>query len=447
MSKEEEAKVIAVVGLGYVGMVTAALLAQRGNRVIGIEVNDKKVKDVMQGKSPVVEKGLDEIVKKMVEEGRLFASSDIKEAVQEAGIIFVCVGTPSKSDGSVSLDAVIRVSEDIGKALRDQSLFCVVVYRSTMLPGTTENILIPILEKMSGKKEGKEFGVCFMPEFLREGSAIDDFLHPSRTVIGARDKKIMDMLIPVVDLPEVPIVECPIALAEFVKYVDNMFHALKIAFANEVATLASAFGVDAFMASKIFLMDDRLNISRRYLRPGFAFGGSCLPKDLSAMIALSRHKGLELPLLSSIRQSNKNIIERGVSRVLAQGSREIGMLGLAFKPGTDDIRESPYLEVAERLIGKGCNLVIYDNAVNIASLIGSNREQLIKKIPHIMEVMVNNPNEVVEKAHVVCLCHETNEYLEAVRSMKENQVLVDLCGLEQRPECRAKILLLWEEEK
>lgn len=420
---------VSIFGLGYVGTVCAACFADRGHDVIGCDVSDTKVSLINGGKSPIVEKDIGELVEKTVREGKLRATMSTEEAVLGSDISLLCVGTPSKANGSLDLTAVRIVAEQIGAALVKKDGFHSVVVRSTVLPGTLETVVVPAIERTSGKKHGVDFGVASNPEFMREGSAVADFGKPAKTVIGASDDVTRERLTELyAGLPGHMVVTEP-RVAELVKYTDNTWHALKVAFGNEIGNVCKAAGVDSHELFNIFFKDDKLNISKAYLLPGFAFGGSCLPKDVRALNAFAVEKDVEVPLLKSLMPSNKQQIERALDWVMHYQKRKVGFLGFSFKAGTDDLRESPYLELIERLIGKGCDIRVFDQNVSVARLLGANRAYLFKVIPHIVQLMVASVDEIVEHSEVIICTNRAPEYEEIVSKMRPNQVLLDMARL------------------
>jgi GDP-mannose 6-dehydrogenase len=417
---------VAVFGLGYVGCVTAACLADRGHTVVGVDVNPLKVEAIRRGGSPVLESGLAEIVSAAVEAGTLTATDDAEAAVRSSDLSLVSVGTPSLGNGGLDVRAVERVAERIGSALPRCDGRHTVVVRSTVLPGTIEGAVVPLLEKASGLRAGEDFGVASNPEFLREGTSVHDFSHPPKTVIGELDEASGAAVARLYEGIEAPLYRVPLRVAETVKYVDNAFHALKIGFANEVGALCSALDVDAHEVMSIFRADRKLNISTAYLKPGFAFGGSCLPKDLRALVHAARRVDVDLPILESVLFSNERHLGRTLDAIVGVGLRRVGLFGLAFKPGTDDLRESPLVELAERLVGKGFDLRIYDPAVSLARLVGANREFIEAHIPHLSTLLVPSAGEVVEHAEICVLGTSLPEAVEAVERAANEKHVVDL---------------------
>jgi GDP-mannose 6-dehydrogenase len=416
---------ISIFGLGYVGTVSAGCLAQDGHEVIGVDPVRTKVDLINAGHCPIIEADIGEIITATVKSGRLRATDDQEEAIRQTELSFVCVGTPSQANGNLDLTFIRRVCELIGKSLKNKAPRHTVVIRSTILPGTMRQIVIPTLEESSGKKAGVDFGVCNNPEFLREGSAVKDFNCPPKTVIGELDRASGDMLATLYAKLNAPFIRTDIETAEMVKYVDNSWHALKIGFANEIGNLCKSFSIDAHEVMKIFCQDKKLNISPAYLMPGFAFGGSCLPKDLRALAYKAKMHDLELPIVNAILPSNELQVAKGVQLITEKGHRRIGVLGFSFKAGTDDLRESPMIEVIERLIGKGYDLRIYDKNVNLASLVGANRDFILNHIPHISRLMVNRVDAVLEHAQTIVIGNNDPEFKGVLNHLREDQRLVD----------------------
>ena len=417
---------ISIFGMGYVGAVSAGCLAHDGNEVIGVDPNQTKVDLINSGKTPIIEKDIGEMVSAAVEKGLLRATTNVYEAVLGSDVSLICVGTPSQLNGNLDLTFVRRVCEEIGTAIRDKDAFHVVVARSTMLPGSMRSVVIPTLEQYSGKTAGKDFGVCNNPEFLREGTAVYDYYNPPKTVIGESDAAAGDLLVQLYSKMDAPMVRTDVETAEMVKYTDNNWHAVKVAFANEIGNLSKALGIDGHKVMEIFCKDVKLNLSPYYMKPGFAFGGSCLPKDVRALTYKAKSLDLELPLLSSLMPSNQLQIQKGLDMVTAYGRKRIGILGFAFKAGTDDLRESPLVEVIESLIGKGYDLKLYDRNVNLAALTGANRDYILNHIPHISKLMVETMEDVLEFAEVVVIGNGAKEFQNILNVIKPNQVVVDL---------------------
>jgi GDP-mannose 6-dehydrogenase len=416
---------ISILGMGYVGTVTAGCLAHEGHQVVGVDAVPTKVDLINEGRSPIIEADISELIEATVKAGQLRATCDQEEAVHTTELSFVCVGTPSQGNGNLDLTFIRRVCEQIGKALRRKSVHHTVVIRSTVLPGTMRGIVIPILEEHSKKKAGIDFGVCNNPEFLREGSAVKDFNSPPKTVIGESDRGSGDVLAALYAKLDAPLIRTDLETAEMVKYVDNSWHALKIGFANEIGNLCKSLSIDAHEVMKIFCQDKKLNISPAYLLPGFAFGGSCLPKDLRALAYKAKLHDLELPIMNSILPSNELQIERGLRLVMHKGHKRVGILGFSFKAGTDDLRESPMIEVIERLIGKGYDLRIFDKNVKLASLIGANRDFILNHIPHISRLMVDNIDAVLAHAQTIVVGNDDPEFRSVLSRLRDEQHLVD----------------------
>jgi GDP-mannose 6-dehydrogenase len=428
---------IGVFGLGYVGSVSAACLAMRGHEVVGVDVNEQKANLLSAGRSPVVEPGLDELISTAVQERRLRAITDAATAVQATNLSLVCVGTPSAADGGPATEALERVCEDIGHALAAVEERHTVVFRSTMLPGTCEGLLTPILEHTSGLRAGDDFGVCVNPEFLREGNGILDFTDPAKTVIGQLDDASGDPLAALYEDFPGALFRAPIKVAEFAKYVDNAFHALKIGFANEIGALCADLGVDSHRVMEIFRADRKLNISDAYLTPGFSFGGSCLPKDLRALIHHARGARVYTPIVESVLASNDEHFRRTLDLVTRNGRRRVGLFGLAFKHGTDELRESPFVELAERLIGKGFDLRIYDPAVNPSRLTGANRDYVDVHLPHIRDLLSDSPDDVLRHADI-CIAASRDERIVEAMDGADGQMIVDLVRLPNSEDLRRR---------
>jgi GDP-mannose 6-dehydrogenase len=416
---------ISVFGLGYVGAVSAGCLAREGHQVIGVDAEPAKVDLINAGRSPIIEKDIGAIIERGVREGRLSATADVAAAVAASDLIVVCVGTPSRSNGDIDLKYIRRVCEQIGTALRAHDGAPVVVIRSTMLPGTMRGTVIPILEAASGRRAGVEFGVCINPEFLRESTAVHDYFHPPKTVIGELNRASGDLVAGLYARISAPLIRTDIDTAEMVKYADNAWHALKVGFANEIGNLCKGIGVDSHRVMDIFCQDTKLNLSRYYLKPGFAFGGSCLPKDLRALLYKAKSLDVHLPILASILPSNAQQIDRGVRAVMEKGSRKVGILGFAFKAGTDDLRESPVVELTERLIGKGYDLRIYDENVSIASIRGANRDYILNHIPHISRLMVSTVEEVLDHASTIVIGNAAPEFADVPARLSKGQTVID----------------------
>ncbi|TAK84952.1 MAG: nucleotide sugar dehydrogenase [Betaproteobacteria bacterium] len=416
---------ISVLGLGYVGAVSAGCLARDGHEVIGVDPERTKVDLINAGKSPIIEKDIGQIINEQVAAGRLRATPQVPDAVRHTDMVLVCVGTPSQPNGGIDLRYVRRVCEQIGRTLASHHGAPVIVMRSTMLPGTMREVVIPTLEKFSGRRAGEEFGVCINPEFMREGTAVHDYYHPPKTVIGEVNRASGDLLAAVYAKMPGPLVRTDIETAEMVKYADNAWHALKVGFANEIGNVCKALEVDAHKVMDIFCQDQKLNLSPYYLKPGFAFGGSCLPKDVRALLYKAKTLDLCLPILGAILPSNHLQIERGVQAVVEKGNKKVGILGFSFKAGTDDLRESPMVELTERLIGKGYDLRIYDRNVSLAAIHGANRDYILNRIPHISRLMVPTIDEVLGHAQTLVIGNASSEFAEVPRRVADGQTILD----------------------
>ena len=416
---------ISIFGMGYVGTVSAGCLARDGHEIVGIDPICTKVDLINAGRAPIIEADIGEIVAEAVKVRLLRATSDQNDAIRATDLSFVCVGTPSQANGNLDLTYIRRVCEQIGQAIRNKSGRHTVVIRSTVLPGTMRQMIIPLLEEHSGMRAGVDFGLCNNPEFLREGSAVKDFYDPPKTIIGEVDRASGDMLAELYATLDAPMIRTDIESAEMAKYVDNSWHALKIGFANEIGTLCKCLSIDAQKIMKMFCQDKKLNISSAYLEPGFAFGGSCLPKDLRALAYKAKSHDLQLPIMSSILMSNELQITRGLQLITEKGSKRIGVLGFSFKAGTDDLRESPMIEVIERLLGKGYDLRIYDKNVKLASLVGANRDFILNRIPHISRLMVDEVDAVLDHAKTIVIGNKDPEFGSVPQRLRDGQSVVD----------------------
>jgi GDP-mannose 6-dehydrogenase len=420
---------VSVFGLGYVGCVSAASFAGDGHEVIGVDVNADKVAAINAGRSPIVEPGLDELLARCSSEGRLRATTDTAEAIRESEVSLLCVGTPSRKNGSLDLTYLERVSEQVGAALKDRPGYHVVVVRSTVLPGTTHGVVIPALERESGKTYGEGFGVSLNPEFLREGTALKDFRKPPLTLVGHNHAADASGTIALYQSIDAPLISTSIRVAEMMKYTSNTWHALKVVFANEIGNLCKKMNVDSHEVMDIFCRDEKLNLSPYYLKPGFAFGGSCLPKDVRALQYRAKEVDVELPLISQILPSNRAQIQQALDQILETGKKKVGLLGFSFKAGTDDLRESPIVILAEALLGKGISLCIYDKNVSRAKLVGANKEYIEKQIPHLSSLLCNTIDEVIEKSEVIVVGNQAPEFADAIKQCRPDQIVIDLVRL------------------
>ena len=418
---------ISIFGLGYVGAVSLACLARDGHNVIGVDIDPSKLDLIKSGQSPIIEEGMPELVAKVAIDGNVEVTTDTASAIQNSDISFVCVGTPSQNNGSQNLNAIERISEQLGEAIKNKDQFHTIVIRSTVVPGTVEKLIGPTIEKFSGKKNGQDFGLCFQPEFLREGSSIKDYDNPPLTVIGGGDERSIQRLRELFGHLPADFVTTSVRSAEMLKTCCNVFHALKITFANEIGRLCQGLEVDSREVMDLICRDHQLNISKAYLKPGFAFGGSCLPKDTRALLYLAKHEDISLPMLAGLMPSNELHVEHAIDVVLNSGKKSVGMIGLSFKSGTDDLRESPLVAMAERFIGKGLDLKIFDPEVNVARLVGANRRYIEETIPHISSLMKDTCQEVIEKSDVIVVGLNDKPLLAQLHEYAtENHLILDL---------------------
>lgn len=419
---------IAIAGLGYVGAVTAGCFADAGHRVVAVDIQQAKVDQLNRGESPIVEPGLGEIIAANVARGRLSASTNLVEAVASSDVVVVCVGTPSSKTGDVYLSDIEGVVGEIGTALASSGEWRLVIITSTVPPGTVEDVIIPILEKASGKTYSEDFGVVFSPEFLREGTGVQDFRAPSKTVLGTDDMRSLQVAEETYAAFTQGAIATSFRVAEMVKFSDNAWHALKVAFANEIGRFASSVGADSHNVMRIFKLDSRLNISEAYLTPGFAFGGSCLPKDLRTLTYRATAEGLDVPVLQSILESNRQHLEFAVEKVKSFPGRRVALLGIAFKSGTDDLRESPQLQLAERLIGSGYDVAIHDEHVSLNRLVGVNRDYVITRLPHIASLLRDDLEATIADSEIIVVGHASPLYANVVELCNPDQVIIDLSG-------------------
>src|SRR5688572_21301941 len=417
---------VSVFGLGYVGCVSAAAFADDGHDVIGVDVIRDKVDAVNAGRSPIVEPGLDELLQRGIAEGRLRATTSTEEAVRATDLSLLCVGTPSRKNGSLDLTYLIRVCEEIGQVLRDKPSYHVVVIRSTVLPGTTHGTVIPALERTSGKKYGEGFGVSVNPEFLREGTALKDFRQPPLTLVGHNHAADAAPTRALYENIEAPLFSTSIRVAEMMKYTSNTWHAVKVVFANEIGNLCKRMGIDSHEVMDIFCKDDKLNLSPYYLKPGFAFGGSCLPKDVRALQYRAKEVDLEMPMINAVLNSNRLQVQHAIDQIVETGKKRIGLLGFSFKAGTDDLRESPLVILAEALLGKGYEICIYDKNVSLARLVGANKQYIDEQIPHLSRHLCQTIDEVIETSEVVVVGNGSAEFTDAVSRCRADQTVIDL---------------------
>lgn len=423
---------ISVFGLGYVGTVSAGCLAASGHTVWGVDVNEDKVASINSGSAPIVEPDISDYIAKGQKQGLLKATVSSAEGILNTDVSFICVGTPSQANGSLDLTHLKQVCEDIGVTLQNKKSSHTIIFRSTTLPGTTEEVAIPILEKHSGKTIGDGLFVCYNPEFLREGTSVKDYYHPPKIVIGERNSGEGDAVEEIYAGIKAPTIRTSIRAAEMVKYSDNAFHALKVTFANEIGNMCKKLGIDSHAVMDIFCQDTKLNLSKVYLKPGFAFGGSCLPKDLRALSYQAKRTDVDVPVLNAILQSNASHIKGVIQRIVGLGKKRVGFLGMTFKPDTDDLRESPLVEVIETLLGKGFQVKIYDRNVATSRLIGANKRFVEEHIPHLASLLVERAEDVVDASQVVVVGYTSAEFFPALKSMRADQWIIDLARIEGR---------------
>ncbi len=432
-------KRISIFGLGYVGAVSLACLARDGHQVIGCDIDPVKLDLIRSRKSPILEEGIQELMRDVVDSGRVKVTNDATQAVNDSDVSFICVGTPSAANGSQDLGAILRLAEQIGAALKGKRDFHTVVVRSTVQPGTLEEKIEPILERESGKKSGVDFGLAFQPEFLREGSSIRDYDHPPYTIVGGNCEAAVNAVREIFQHLEARFLVTSIRVAETLKMSCNAFHALKITFANEIGRVSQALGIDSHEVMRLVCADTRLNISTAYMKPGFAFGGSCLPKDLRALAHIAKQNDLEIPMLASLLVSNRAHIDHAVDKILKLGRPRVGMLGLSFKTGTDDLRESPLVMVAKRLIGEGCELRIFDPEVHLSRLLGANRSYIDAHIPHLGSLLCEHINEMIDPSEVVLVGLQQPALDAALQArVRQDQYVIDLVNLPNRDLLRCR---------
>jgi len=424
---------ISVFGLGYVGCVSAACFCDLGHEVWGVDVDPDKVGFIRRGESPIIESGLPELIAQYVKAGKLHGTLSAEEAIAGSDMSLVCVGTPSLESGALSTEYVQRVADDIGRALAEISHPHTVIVRSTMLPGTTRREVLPRLEKHSGKREGEGFFLAYNPEFLREGTAIHDFYAPPKTVVGARRRETAELAARLYDGVNAPVFLTEIEEAEMVKYADNVFHAIKIVFGNEIGAIAKRLGVDSHRVMDIFVQDTKLNLSPYYLKPGFAFGGSCLPKDVRALTRCAQELSVPTPMLSSLMDANRETVQRAVKILLGFGKKKIGLLGLAFKAGTDDLRESPMVELVETLLGKGHQIKIFDKNVSLARLVGSNKRFIESALPHLAELLCPTVEEILRDSEVIIIANRDPDFERVPERARSEQIVFDLVRIVKEP--------------
>lgn len=424
---------ISIFGLGYVGAVSLACLARDGHRVIGVDVDQTKLDLIRAGRTPVVEEGMVQLMADVIASGRVTVTRDANEAIRETELSLICVGTPSAANGSQDQTGIVRLAGEVGIAMRGKTAPHVFVFRSTLIPGTVEEVLRPVIEQASGKKDGVEFHLCFQPEFLREGSSIRDYDRPPYTIVGTHADAPAIKLQRIFGHLPCEFHRTSVRAAEMVKYCCNNFHALKITFANETARLCEALAIDPFEVMELVCRDTQLNISRAYLKPGFAFGGSCLPKDLRATLHFAKMNDVEIPMLGGILSSNLRHIEHAMAKVLQSGCRKIGMIGLSFKKGTDDLRESPLVLLAEHFIGKGLGVLVYDPEVHLSNLLGANRDFIERRLPHIGSLLRSDISTVIAESELLVVgLNDAGTAAALAEHVRPGQIVLDLGGLPNR---------------
>lgn len=427
---------ISIFGLGYVGCVSAACLSKNGHYVIGVDVDPNKVNLINDGKPTIIEKDIEELIKAGKNSNLLEATADINFAINNSDVSIICVGTPNQEDGSLNLNYVFRVASQIGQALKTKNAFHVIAVRSTVLPGTNMKIA-EIIEAESGKTRNKDFAMVSNPEFLREGTAIHDYYNPPYTLLGSNNEKALNIMEKIYENIDAPIYKTEFAIAEIIKYVNNTYHALKITFANEVGNICKGLNIDSHEVMELFCKDTKLNISPYYFKPGFAYGGSCLPKDLRALVNLSKSFNLESPVINNIERSNELQKEIVLKEIIKFGKKKIGILGLSFKAGTDDLRESPIVDVTERLIGKGYQVKIYDNNVHLSRLVGANKSYIESKLPHLSSLLTDL-QDVLENSEVIIIANNDKEYKKLFNCVEKSN-FIELIDMVKETELKNKI--------
>jgi GDP-mannose 6-dehydrogenase len=420
---------LSIFGLGYVGCVSLGCLAQNGHNVIGVDISETKVDLINDGKTVIVERDIDAIILQQYKLGRISATKDSIEAIRNTEVSFICVGTPPTINGHLNLSAVFNVAEQIAKGIKQKDGFHVIALRSTVLPGTNEK-MIDIIQKQSGKSPDRDFAAISNPEFLREGTSVHDFYNPPYILVGGRNENAIAKMRNIYEGINAPFIITEVKIAEMIKYVNNAFHALKITFANEIGNLCKKMQIDSHKLMEIFCMDNKLNLSAYYLKPGFAYGGSCLPKDLKAIKTIAHDFYMDCPLIENIEKSNENQKEIAFNRILTYGKKNVGFLGLSFKFGTDDLRGSPIIDIIERLLGKGFNVLIYDKNVRLSQLIGANRKFILDKIPYISNFITDDPVELIEKSDVIVIVNKEEEFKNVVEKIPEKKFIYDLVRLD-----------------
>jgi len=436
---------ISIFGLGYVGSVSAACLANKGHYVIGVDSNQLKVDMINAGKALIIEPELKELTEQVVANGHLRATQDVSDAILNTQLSFICVGTPSKKNNSLDLQYVKRICEDIGHILREKDEHHIIVCRSTMFPGSIRKIVIPILEHFSDKRAEKDFSVCINPEFMKESTAVYDYYNPPKNVVGTSEQRVRDVMSKLnQECTNMPTIFLDVEEAEILKYTDNIWHALKVGYANEVGNVCKSLNIDSHRVMDVFCQDTKLNLSPYYLKPGFAFGGSCLPKDLRAFLFESQNLNLNLPIISSVLPSNKLQIDAALNMVIEQGNKRVGVLGFGFKANTDDLRESPIVELIERLIGKGYELILFDKNISAAKLYGANRDYILNHIPHISDLMVDSIDELMNRSQTIIIGNNAAEFERVLDDARDDHAIIDLVRIRRElPELREYEGICW----
>jgi GDP-mannose 6-dehydrogenase len=420
---------ISVFGLGYVGCVSLGCLAKNGHHVIGVDTNPTKINQINSGKATIIEKEVDVIIAEQRSAERIVATDNVLEAVSGSDISIIAVGTPSTDKGHLNLQFIFKVAEDIGEALKSKSSFHIIAIRSTIMPGTCDNVA-SLIEKISGKKRNLDFAIVDNPEFLREGTAVRDYYNPPLTLIGSDNPQAAEKVADLYRQLPAEIIITDLKTAEIMKYINNTYHALKISFGNEVGNICAELGIDSHKVMEIFCKDKQLNISPYYFKPGFAFGGSCLPKDLKGLQTLAHDLYVEVPLIESINRTNEIQIQRAIKLIYKYNNKKLGFLGLSFKAGTDDLRNSPTVSIIETLLGKGCNIVIYDKNINMAMLTGTNKDYIDSRIPHLSNLLVKNPEIIVNECDVVVVNTREPEFLKLVLEV-DHKLIIDFVRLDE----------------
>jgi len=420
---------ISIFGLGYVGCVSLGCLAKNGHYVIGVDTNPTKVEQINSGKATIIEKDVDTIIAAQRSAGHISATTDNQLAVNGSDISIIAVGTPSTDKGHLNLQYIFKVAENIGEALQYKDTFHIIVIRSTIMPGTCDKFAA-IVEKISGKKRNGDFAIVDNPEFLREGTAVQDYYNPPLTLIGSDNLTAAEKVAELYRQLPGEIIITDLKIAEIMKYINNTYHALKISFSNEIGNICSELGIDSHKVMDIFFKDKQLNISPYYFKPGFAYGGSCLPKDLKGLQTLAHDLYIDVPVIDGINKTNDFQIQRAIKLIYKYWDKKLGFLGLSFKAGTDDLRNSPTVSIIEALLGKGCDIVIYDNNINMAMLTGTNKEYIDSRIPHLSNLLVSDPSELINDCDIIVINTKEPEFVKLVSDI-DNKVIIDFVRLNE----------------